>query len=530
MAQIIICAGISFATPMRPVGAFQIANVLRAQGYTVQVIDNWPHIAKRGPEIVKQILTHFTTKDTIWIGFSSTWFRKLADDNKPKAFNLTSQYSNVYRSVDDLLTNTYIFDDHELTEIKEAVRTISPKCQFVLGGGRSPLGRLSRRPGFIDCFIEGFADTTVVEYTKSLEGKNPFLTYVRNADSSISITHDHKASRFDYNNNKFSWHENDLVRQGEALPMEIARGCIFNCNFCAYPLNGRKKLDYLKDPAILLEQFEENYDRFKTTHYWLLDDTFNDSPEKLQILYDHVFSKLSFKINFNAFMRLDLMTAHPHTIDLIAASGAGGLSFGIETLNYEANKSIGKGIRKEKIIDTLHMINAKMPTGAMIDSQFIIGLPYETPATARSWIEEVASKEFPLNNAKIHLLSMHPFKGLDNVWVSNFEKYPEKYGYTFPNEKFPFSWVNNMGFTLKQAFDLHTEMYDKIISKEMDAWLAYAGWLNLGLSEEQARSLVSVHKIHKAAGESNNLGINVPQLHESFINNYINQLLNLDPQ
>ncbi len=529
MAQIIICAGISFIATMRPVGAFQIAAVLRKQGYTVQVIDNWPHIAKRGPEVVKKVLDHFTTKDTLWIGFSSTWFKKLAGAETGQPYNLTGQASSMYKNVDELLTNTYIFDDAELEEIKASVRAKSPKCQFVLGGGRAPLGRLVRRPGFIDCFIEGFADTTVVEYTKFIQGKNPFLPYVKNSDGSISITHDHKASRFDYNNDKFSWHENDLVRQGEALPMEIARGCIFNCNFCAYPLNGRKKLDYLKDPAIIRAQFEENYDRFKTTHYWLLDDTFNDSPEKLQILYDEVFSKLSFKINFNAFMRLDLMAAHPHTIDLIAESGAGGLSFGIETLNYEANKSIGKGITKEKIIDTLHKINAKMPKGSLIDSQFIIGLPYETPDTAREWITEVTSPEFPLGNAKIHLLSMHPFKGLENVWISNFEKYPEKYGYTFPNKNFPFSWVNNMGFSVKQAFDLHTEMYDKIMSKEMDAWLSYAGWLNLGLSEEQAREMVSINKTRKTES-SLATSRNAFEIHTSFIDNYINQLLNLDPQ
>lgn len=524
MAQIIICAGISFVAPMRPVGAFQIASVLRSQGYTVQVIDNWPHIARRGPDVVKKLLGHFTTKDTLWIGFSSTWFRKFDGIKRNTVNNLKEQASVVYTSQETLIDNTYLFDDSELADIKKYILDKSPNCKFVLGGGRAPLGRLdTRRGNFIDCWIEGYADSTAVEFTKFLEGKNPFLPYVKNFDGSISITHDHKASRFDYNNNKFSWHENDLVREGEALPMEIARGCIFNCSFCAYPLNGRKKLDYLKDPAILLDQFEENYARFKTTHYWLLDDTFNDSPEKLQILYDQVFSKLSFKINFNAFMRLDLMAAHPHTIDLVAASGAGGLSFGIESLNYESLKSIGKGIRREKIIETLQSIKEKMPEGSMIDSQFMIGLPYETRATAKAWITEVTSPEFPLDNAKIHLLGMNPFKGINNVWTSDFEKYPEKYGYTFPSKAYPFSWRNNVGFTTKAAFDLHTEMYDKIMSKEMDAWLAYAGWINLGLTEERARELTRTNK--RLRPDSLEIDLRV-----EFTDRYIEQLLKLDPQ
>jgi radical SAM superfamily enzyme YgiQ (UPF0313 family) len=523
MAQIIICAGISFVAPMRPVGAFQIANVLRKQGYTVQVIDSWPHIARRGPETVKQLLGHFVNKDTLWVGFSSTWFRRFPGISK-KANNLSDQASAVYKSPETLIDNTYIFDDDDLADIKSYLTDKSPNLKFVLGGGRAPLGRLpSRRGNFIDIWVEGYADTTAVEVTKFIEGNNPFLPYVKNFDGSISITHDHKASRFDYNNDKFTWHPNDLVRQGEALPMEIARGCIFNCNFCAYPLNGRKKLDYLKDPAILLDQFEENHARFGTTHYWLLDDTFNDSPEKLEILYEQVFSRLSFKgLNFNAFMRLDLMAAHPHTIDLIAASGAGGLSFGIESLNYESLKAIGKGITKDKIIWTLEQINAKMPKHSLIDSQFIIGLPYETKETARQWITEVASPDFPLHNAKIHLLSMNPFKGLDNVWVSNFEKYPEKYGYTFPYPSYPHAWKNNMGFTMKEAFNLHTEMYPQIMAKEMDAWLAFAGWRNLGMTDEEAMAMVQVNKTQREATER--------EIRINFTTRYINDLLNLDPQ
>ena len=157
MAQIIICAGISFVAPMRPVGAFQIASVLRSQGYTVQVIDNWPHIARRGPEVVKKLLGHFTTKDTLWIGFSSTWFRKFGPVSQKDANSLREQSSSVYITQQSLIDNTYLFDDTELEDIKKYILDKSPNCKFVLGGGRAPLGRLDNRRGnFIDCWIEHF--------------------------------------------------------------------------------------------------------------------------------------------------------------------------------------------------------------------------------------------------------------------------------------------------------------------------------------------------------------------------------------
>ena len=513
MAQIVICAGISYSSYMRPVGAFQIANVLRQQGYTVQVIDSWPFIAARGKEMVKSLLGHFTNKDTLWIGFSSTWFKRLKGDNKNAGI--------VYKDTDDLLDNTFLFDDEDLEDIKKYLLDKSPNLKFVLGGGRAPIGRLGHRPNFIDCYIEGYADKTVVEYTNYLKGKNPFLPVHKNPDGSISIIHDHKASTFDYNNHRFSWHKNDLVRKGEALPMEIARGCIFNCSFCAYPLNGRKKLDYLKNSSILLEQLEENYSRYETTHYWFLDDTFNDSPEKLEILYNEVFSKLSFKINFNAFMRLDLLAAHPHTIDILKESGCGGYSFGIESLNYQALKSIGKGIKKEKIYDTLVSIKEKQPD-VLIDSQFIIGLPYETKETVKEWITEIIDPAYPLENAKIHLLAFNPFKQVPNIWVSNFETYPEKYGYTFLHGTNT-AWVNNMGFSIVDAIKLKNQLEDLMSKKEGDAWLGYAGFINVGLSEVEARNRIKFNR--------NTLQRSTDyDLRKKHTSNYIDLLFRTDPQ
>ena len=71
MANIVLCGGISWSQVlMRPIGIYQLANVLRKNGYTVQVIDYFPYIADQGVETVKQIFDKFVDADTIWIGFS----------------------------------------------------------------------------------------------------------------------------------------------------------------------------------------------------------------------------------------------------------------------------------------------------------------------------------------------------------------------------------------------------------------------------------------------------------------------------
>ena len=523
MANIILCGGISWTNVfMRPVGTYQLANILRNNGYTVQVVDNFPYIADQGIEVVKQIFDKFVTNDTLWIGFSSTWFTRinemLSANNQPSTektpiIKINDKAGFVYRDTKTFLDNTFLFNEEEVKELKEFVYSKNKNCKFVLGGGRAPIGRTGARPGFIDCYIEGYADSTVLEYTKYLEGKNIFLPIVNNPDGSISITHDHKAAAFDYTNHKFTWDTSDLVRHKEVLPMEIARGCIFQCSFCAYPLNGRRKLDYLKDPIVLKDQLEENYDKYNTTDYFFLDDTFNDSMEKLEILNTQVFSKLNFKINFASYMRLDLINAHRDSIDLLKDMGCGGMMFGIESLNNDALKSIGKGITKDKIRDTLTSIKEKIP-GVLIDSQFIVGLPHESEESIRSWIEEVCDPSYPLDHVRIHGLSLNYNKLYNNIWQSDFEKYPEKYGYTFVDNN-RFNWINNKGLTNLRAWKICEEMQSVIKQKEGMSWLFKFGLKNMGASDYQVETL-----------NKDELLVLGPKLRKQFTLDYIQKLLN----
>jgi len=522
MANIVLCGGISWsATLMRPVGIYQLASVLRKNGYTVQVIDYFPYIVDRGIDTINQIFDKFVDADTLWIGFSSTWFTKIkefqtnaiVDSATPIPKIKYAGAAFVYKDNKTFIDNTFLFSDEEIKSLKHLVHSKSKNCKFVLGGGRAPLGRDCERPGFIDCYIEGYADTTVLEYTKYLENKNPFLPIHNNPDGSISIIHDHKAANFDYNNHKFEWHEDDLIMEGEALPMEIARGCIFQCSFCAYPLNGRKKLDYLKNPEILREQFEENYDKYKTTKYFFLDDTFNDSMEKLEILYSKVFSKLSFKVDFGSYMRLDLINAHRDSIDLLRDMGCKGIMFGIESLNNDSLKSIGKGITKDKIKDTLHSIKEKIPD-VLLDSQFIVGLPHDSEESVKSWIEEVCDPTYPLDFVRINGLSMNYNKLYDNIWQSDFEKDPEKYGYTFIENNRAW-WVNNKGLGFRQAWKICEEMKTIIKNKEGMSGLHIAGLKNMGVTDEQISSLN--HENIRDLG---------PYLRKEATTTYIQKLLN----
>jgi hypothetical protein len=491
MAQIILCGGIAVVPYIRPVGVYQLANVLRQQGYTVQVIDQFPWVAHMGIETVLKLFDKFVGPETLWIGYSSNWLRRIKTLKPGPEDHLAG---TVHKKTDTLREETLLFSDAELLRIKKFVLDKNPNVKFVLGGARSGMGRRGIYKPLIDYCIEGYADNTVVAFSRWLDGTGPKPPMEPNQKglygegTTWSLTHDHKAAGFDYYNFQFRWDESDLVNPGETLPMEIARGCMFSCAFCSYPLNGRRKMDYLKNPEVLRAQFIDNYNRFGTTNYFFLDDTFNDSVEKLQILHDEVFAKLPFKVSFGAFMRLDLINAHRETIPLLRDMGLTGAFLGIETLNEASNRSIGKGISREKIVEILTILYKEWPN-TILDGQFIMGLPHDSEETIREWLDLLLTPEFPLHAAKIEPLHLDSRKGAKDgssnaIWISKFESDPESYGYTFDETQGPHHWTNNMGFSLSDAIRVKAEYGKKWKVKEKSAWVGDYGLMNIGISPD----------------------------------------------
>jgi radical SAM superfamily enzyme YgiQ (UPF0313 family) len=141
--------------------------------------------------------------------------------------------------------------------------------------------------------------------------------------------------------------EQDCIIKGETLPLEVSRGCIFKCSFCAFPLNGKSKFDYLRDPEQIKDELTHNFEKYGTTNYFLCDDTFNDSTMKIERLHKAITS-LPFKIHFTTYLRLDLLNAHREQIPLLKEMGLASPFFGIESLNQKSASSIGKGMKVEK--------------------------------------------------------------------------------------------------------------------------------------------------------------------------------------
>ena len=209
----------------------------------------------------------------------------------------------------------------------------------------------------------------------------------------------------------------------QPLPLEVSRGCIFKCTFCHHPFQAITDPDkYIRTPGNLAEELKRNYDMFGTYRYFTMDDTFNDSMEKLDRLHRAIDMANLPKFEFVSYIKPELLVTKPQMIPKLIEMGLASGIVGMESFKKETRKSIGKGMDAYKILDVL----AKMRSTSKITfySGFIVGLPYES-------LDEVQkTQEFLIQNRDT-LFSTWQWLGLGITQngISELDKNPEKHGY-----------------------------------------------------------------------------------------------------
>lgn len=432
----------------RTAGPYRIATELRRLGLRVQVVDFFSHWMMEDG-LWETIIDQFVGRRTLFVGLSNTFLSAIMyqHHNHPwwnggwkgsgfnqRAFN--TLYGGVPRQVMD--------------ELKRRVHSINPKVKFVAGGANTQL-----RDTFWDVLCMGYGEQHIVDYTRWLMGKNPFFQY-RVHDGRMVLDYDTKASKFDFVRSTIDWMPEDCVQPEEALPIEISRGCIFRCKFCFFPLNGKAKLDFIKERDVLVAELVRNYEMFGTTRYVFSDDTYNDTTFKLEFM-NEVRAQLPFDLEFATYARLDLLASHPEQIELLKQNGARTVMFGIETLNHESGKTIGKGMRPDRLIETLYCLRESWGHDIQVNSGFIAGLPHDTYATMDKWLDQVTRPSFPVHSFNLAPLGLHS-KG-DRLYVSEIEEDPRKFGYVLDDATG--GWDNDQtGTTFRGCDQMAKEVHD----------------------------------------------------------------------
>lgn len=392
---------------IRSIGPYRLASELRSHGFSVQVLDQIGYMLVADFPLALRLLGNLVGENTLFVGVSTTFL------------NVTSfARSQVTSSRRD----ESIYD--RLMLALGHVKLLNKKTKIVFGGPNTY--HYKER---CDIKIIGYADSQVVKLANELRERR-YLP-VKLVNGVDMRDNDQVASGFDFASSRTDWHEADCILPGEILPIEVARGCIFKCKFCSYPLNGKNKLDYWRSFDSLRQELIRNYEKFGTTRYTIGDDTFNDAPEKV-LAISEVLKSLPFKVRFVCYLRLDLLVARPHVAELLPDMGLEYAYFGVETLNKRTGEVIGKGMGKDRVLAALSWVHSLWKGRVKIHASFIAGLPHEsresiqdTVATVKALDELYSVSWLPLT---IDTDKTKPFR-------SDIDIDPQRFGYTIPPDQ-----------------------------------------------------------------------------------------------
>lgn len=448
----------------RYIGPYQLSHWLRKHGYTAQVID----FVVKGPDtgypidLLAWMTKRFIDDETLVLGVSTTFF-------------LDREFSE------------------RLVIVLKYIKKTYPHVKLVLGGNQAE----SYNPdvtSLFDCVVVGMAEDILLELVEFYKtGKNE-PKGVRELPHRVKFYRDSNQKRFNIEESDHRWAENDLIMPGEVLPLEISRGCIFKCKFCQYPLLGRNKNDYTRKMEHIKSELIDNYERFGTTNYYLLDDTFNDTVDKVKNFYEMTQS-LPFKIKFTAYVRADLLHRFPETIPMLKDAGLAGVHFGIESFHPEMSKLVGKAWSGKHAKEFLPWLTHEAWNDeVLVHMSMIAGLAradgvMETFTQLKESVQWSIDNNIPSCNFKP--LMIEKYNG--SSFSSEFSKNIEEYGYYHPNPEEPLAWKHKSSeWTLDNAVYVANNLNARRdpITK-FDNWVAFA-LLTLGYDWEEIKSTARI--------------------------------------
>lgn len=467
----------------RPIGAYQVAWYLRQHDYNVQVVD---FIHRLSDETILSIIDRYVTKETKVLGYGAMIGMK---DSESREFI------------------------NKIERILIACRKKYPWITIVAGGSASSdLNRIFRNKTLFDYIFFGHAEDTMLALCNHLYRNQPAPQFEKLQGNRVIretfvMPHD---AKFNIELDNHMWHERDFIQPNETLPIELGRGCIFKCKFCQYPYIGKNKKDFNRCMELVKDEMLFNYEKWGTTNYYMLDDTFNADEVRIEE-FAKMISTLPFKVNYATYLRLDLLAAHPQTEDMLLESGLLGAYFGIESFNQQASTLVGKpwnGKNAKEYLVKLHHDRWKKQVG--FRAGFICGIPPETLNDCKETNKWCKENEMP--NWYWHPLYINR----DNYseFVSEFDRNADQYGFEWYVDNGSVLWKTPY-CTSRDAVTWKHQLVEEIKPFQKNAQWNLLELGNYGIDLKEARTKFQIDMDWAS----------INKMRSQFLKNYVNQLL-----
>ncbi|MBN2320268.1 MAG: B12-binding domain-containing radical SAM protein [Acidobacteria bacterium] len=186
--------------------------------------------------------------------------------------------------------------------------------------------------------------------------------------------------------------------------IDCSRGCPFNCSFCSI-INVQGKKMRVRSPESLARTIRENYRRHRINFYFFTDDNFARNGNWRKI-FNLLIKLREENIPIQFMIQVDTQSHKiPDFIDLAARAGCTQVFIGMESINPQNLKAVGKTQNNVQnyrdLISTWH--RAKIATHVA----YIFGFPYDTPESIQEDVRRL-QHELGVEQASFFMLTPIP--------------------------------------------------------------------------------------------------------------------------
>jgi radical SAM superfamily enzyme YgiQ (UPF0313 family) len=194
--------------------------------------------------------------------------------------------------------------------------------------------------------------------------------------------------------------------------------------------------------------------------------------------------------------------------------GLMGTFFGIETLEPDSAKAIGKGLHPNKVKDRLYRLQEKWKNQVNMSTGFILGLPYDNLQYFYELITWCMEQDNPIHNMQFYPLLIYHYHNQRPEWnkySSEFSLNPDVYGYKVkPNTASNWT-LPSQDLTYNACFEIANQYNQLIRPRNKVAGFEMNNMLNLGIPIEDLFQYTELEIFAKH---------NLPELNTQRINEY----------
>lgn len=303
--------------------------------------------------------------------------------------------------------------------IADKIKKIDTRIPVVVGGSHPsalPEETLARYDS-VDLVVFGEGENTLLEIATAIENRGDLthiagLAYRRDGEI-VRNTIREMISNIDtlplpdFSGFPFERYKPHYFK-GIEIPVITARGCPNRCIFCYQPMGHNVRV---RSYEMVVEEIERDIKEYNATQIFFADDTLTIDPEYTIRLFEEIKRRGLTKVRYVASTRIDRV--NKEMLKTMKEANVFSIVYGAECGNQRILDGIRKGFTLEQ---TEQAIRWTKEVGIKVDTNFIIGLPYETEETIKQTLNFIMK----LNPDFINLAILAPFPGTEVYeWAKN---------------------------------------------------------------------------------------------------------------